>query len=122
METVVSSSDSTSNSESAAPLNGEAAAPGAALPDGPSLIARASKLQYRAALVVLLLPAIAAGYALWSEVEHGVVGWHWGLLAAMYFLTMFGVTAGYHRHFAHRAFKTSKGMRLVLGVLGSMAG
>jgi stearoyl-CoA desaturase (delta-9 desaturase) len=39
----------------------------------------------------------------------------------MYFLTALGVTAGYHRLFAHRAFETVWPVKLVLGVLGSMA-
>lgn len=37
------------------------------------------------------------------------IRWEWVLLAlASYYLRMFAVTAGYHRYFAHRAFKTSR--------------
>src|SRR5690606_949931 len=43
------------------------------------------------------------------------------LLAVGYVLTSLGVTMGYHRHFAHRAFDTSAPMQLVLVMLGSMA-
>jgi stearoyl-CoA desaturase (delta-9 desaturase) len=39
----------------------------------------------------------------------------------MYTLTIIGNTVGFHRHFAHCAFKTSQPLRLLLAVLGSMA-
>jgi stearoyl-CoA desaturase (delta-9 desaturase) len=37
------------------------------------------------------------------------IRWEWAVLAVVsYYLRMFAVTAGYHRYFAHRAFKTSR--------------
>ncbi len=45
----------------------------------------------------------------------------WGLVAlclGLYWVRMFGVTAGYHRYFSHRSFKTSRAFQLVLAVLG----
>ncbi|MBI5497784.1 MAG: acyl-CoA desaturase [Deltaproteobacteria bacterium] len=39
------------------------------------------------------------------------------LCLGMYYLRMFGVTAGYHRYFAHRAFKTSRVFQFVLAFL-----
>jgi stearoyl-CoA desaturase (delta-9 desaturase) len=54
--------------------------------------------------------------------------WGWGLswldagLALFfYFLTVTGITVGYHRHFTHRAFRARRGLRVGLAVLGSMA-
>jgi stearoyl-CoA desaturase (delta-9 desaturase) len=52
----------------------------------------------------------------------GVVwlGWSWSGLAlavALYYVRMFGVTAGYHRYFSHRAFRTSRWFQFVLAVL-----
>jgi len=52
----------------------------------------------------------------------GVValGWSWlglGLALVAYYVRMFGVTAGYHRYFSHRAFKTSRVMQSLLAVL-----
>lgn len=38
-----------------------------------------------------------------------------------YCLRMFGVTAGFHRYFAHRAFKTSRPFQFVLAFLGGAA-
>ncbi|ABS26288.1 acyl-CoA desaturase [Anaeromyxobacter sp. Fw109-5] len=44
----------------------------------------------------------------------------WVALAIGLYLTrMFGITAGYHRYFSHRAFRTSRGFQLVLAVLGA---
>jgi stearoyl-CoA desaturase (delta-9 desaturase) len=44
--------------------------------------------------------------------------WEWVLLAvASYYLRMFAVTAGYHRYFAHRAFKTSRVLQFALAFL-----
>ncbi len=38
-----------------------------------------------------------------------------------YFIRMFGITAGYHRYFSHRAFKTSRWFQFVLAWLGCMS-
>jgi stearoyl-CoA desaturase (delta-9 desaturase) len=34
---------------------------------------------------------------------------------------MFALTAGYHRHFAHRTYETTRAFRFVLGLLGTLA-
>jgi stearoyl-CoA desaturase (delta-9 desaturase) len=48
--------------------------------------------------------------------------WRWALLAAaVYTVRMFGITAGYHRYFSHRAFRTSRPFQLFLAVLGASA-
>jgi stearoyl-CoA desaturase (delta-9 desaturase) len=49
---------------------------------------------------------------------------HWQdlvVLAITYALTGLGITVGFHRLFTHRSFKTTRGVRAVLAVLGSMA-
>jgi stearoyl-CoA desaturase (Delta-9 desaturase) len=43
------------------------------------------------------------------------------LCALTYFLKMFGITAGYHRYFAHRAYRTSRPVQFVLAWLGCTA-
>jgi stearoyl-CoA desaturase (Delta-9 desaturase) len=48
-----------------------------------------------------------------------ITGWSWrgvALAAAFYVTRMWFVTAGYHRYFAHRSFKTSRWFQLVLGI------
>ncbi len=55
--------------------------------------------------------------ALWT----GATAFDWALCAALYVLRMFFVTAGYHRYFAHRAFRTSRAMQFLLAFGGGMA-
>jgi stearoyl-CoA desaturase (Delta-9 desaturase) len=40
--------------------------------------------------------------------------WYLGLAVGLYYLRMFGVTAGYHRYFSHRSYKTSRAFQLLL--------
>jgi stearoyl-CoA desaturase (delta-9 desaturase) len=43
------------------------------------------------------------------------------LCAFTYFIRMFGITAVYHRYFAHRAYKTSRPFQFILACLGCSA-
>jgi len=48
----------------------------------------------------------------------------WTLVAvclATYSLMVFGITAGYHRYFSHRTYKTSRAFQFVLAWLGAMS-
>jgi stearoyl-CoA desaturase (Delta-9 desaturase) len=48
------------------------------------------------------------------------VGFHWWYVAVAlgsYYLRMFFVTAGYHRYFAHRAYKTSRWFQFVIAFM-----
>ncbi|MBV8895911.1 MAG: acyl-CoA desaturase [Acidobacteriaceae bacterium] len=40
---------------------------------------------------------------------------------SLYWFRMFGITAGYHRYFSHRSFKTTRAFQFVLGWIGAMA-
>jgi stearoyl-CoA desaturase (delta-9 desaturase) len=44
-----------------------------------------------------------------------------GLMIGFYVVTSLGVTLGYHRMLTHRAFETSKPVRAIIAILGSMA-
>ena len=44
-----------------------------------------------------------------------------GLAVASYVVRMWAVTAGYHRYFSHRSFKTSRAFQFILAVLGTSA-
>ena len=44
-----------------------------------------------------------------------------GVAVALYLVRMFGITAGYHRYFSHRAYKTSRPVQFLLGWLGATA-
>jgi stearoyl-CoA desaturase (delta-9 desaturase) len=53
-----------------------------------------------------------------------VVPFSWAMVAlafASYVLRMWAITAGYHRYFSHRSFKTSRAFQLVLAFLGASA-
>jgi len=43
------------------------------------------------------------------------------MMACMYLATSLGVSVGFHRLFTHRSFETVRPVKLVLGILGSMA-
>ena len=43
------------------------------------------------------------------------------LAAALYAIRMFAITAGYHRYFSHRTFRTSRAFQLLLAVIGGTA-
>lgn len=48
------------------------------------------------------------------------LGWSWtgfALAVALYYVRIFGVTAGYHRYFSHRTYRTSRAMQFFLAVL-----
>lgn len=51
----------------------------------------------------------------------GVSAWLLLLALGSYLIRMFGVTAGYHRYFAHRTFKTSRPFQFVLALTGTLA-
>ncbi len=45
----------------------------------------------------------------------------WAICGAMYLVRMFGITAGYHRYFSHRAFKATRGFQFFLAFIGVLA-
>jgi stearoyl-CoA desaturase (delta-9 desaturase) len=72
-------------------------------------------------IVAVLLPFVAfvaAIVLLWNR----AVGWtDLGIFLFFYLATGLGITVGYHRLFTHRAFETSRPVRVAFAVLGSMA-
>jgi stearoyl-CoA desaturase (delta-9 desaturase) len=73
----------------------------------------------RVMVVGIPLAAILwAGWLSWG----GSLRWHdLVVLAITYAVTGTGITVGYHRLFTHRSFKTSRTLRALFAVLGSMA-
>ncbi|MEZ6083155.1 MAG: acyl-CoA desaturase [Phycisphaerae bacterium] len=90
-------------------------------PENESVLAPASTAYRLGCLVVVITPFLgflAAGYGLWGW------GFYWTelvLLVAMFIATGLGITIGYHRLFTHCSFETVRPVKIVLGVLGSMA-
>src|SRR3954454_22663151 len=73
----------------------------------------------RTGVIGLPVAAIAvAGWLSWG----GTLHWQdLVVLAIVYTLSGAGITVGFHRLFTHRSFKTSRPLRAVFAVLGSMA-
>jgi stearoyl-CoA desaturase (delta-9 desaturase) len=71
------------------------------------------RIQWVRSIPFFLVHLVALAGAIW-------VGFTWklALLAvALYFVRMFGVTAGYHRYFSHRTFRTSRVFQFLLALL-----
>ncbi len=67
------------------------------------------------------IPFFAVHLACLLAIQTGVT-WQWGLLCvASYYVRMFGVTAGLHRYFSHRAYKTSRSFQFALALLGTLS-
>jgi stearoyl-CoA desaturase (delta-9 desaturase) len=92
------------------------------LPNPPSIAPAAVAPPARAARAgtdwIGALPFYAVHVA--AVVAPILMGWSWSgfaLAVGLYYLRMFGVTAGYHRYFSHRSFKTSRAFQFVLALL-----
>lgn len=97
--------------------NGQSAVKGIALLDESG----ARKKRF-AALAIMIIPffgTVEAARLLWIGQFTAIDG---VLFAVMYFLHMGGITMGFHRLLAHRAFRTSAFFRGFLMICGSMAG
>jgi len=70
------------------------------------------------AVVLPFAATIAAIPLLWNQL---VSATDLAILVAMYLITAFGITIGYHRLLTHRAFETPRAMRYAFAVMGSMA-
>jgi stearoyl-CoA desaturase (Delta-9 desaturase) len=70
---------------------------------------------------ITALPFIALGIVCW-QVWADLLRWSdVGVFLIMYVLTGLGVTVGFHRHLTHRSFKTSRWLRGLLAIFGSVA-
>jgi stearoyl-CoA desaturase (delta-9 desaturase) len=72
-------------------------------------------------LIAIIVPFLALFLAIIILWGHGFSWSHLAMLLGMYFATGFGITVGFHRLFTHRSFETSRPVKFVLAVLGSMA-
>jgi stearoyl-CoA desaturase (delta-9 desaturase) len=79
------------------------------------------KTHRRFALATIIIPflglIVAMGLLWYSNISLVEIG----MLVSMYVLTIIGVEVGFHRYFSHHAFQTSKPVRILLAILGSMA-
>ena len=63
------------------------------------------------------IPFLLVNLVCLGEIWTGVSVWSVSLALALYVVRMFGVTAGYHRYFSHRSFKTSRVGQFILAFL-----
>ena len=69
-----------------------------------------------------MIPFVAVHIA--AVVGVFLVGFSWAgvaLCVALYYVRMFAITAGYHRYFAHRAFKTNRVFQFILALVGGFS-
>jgi stearoyl-CoA desaturase (Delta-9 desaturase) len=79
---------------------------------------RAHRVTNLIVVVVPFLCFVAALVLLWNS----FIGWtQVSVMLVMYVLTGLGITVGFHRLFTHRSFDTSRPVRYLFAVLGSMA-
>jgi stearoyl-CoA desaturase (delta-9 desaturase) len=79
---------------------------------------RAHKLLNLTAVVLPFVALFAAVLTLWNR----YVTWaDLGIMVGMYLATAIGITVGYHRLFTHRAFETTRALKVTFAALGSMA-
>lgn len=64
----------------------------------------------------LIMHLIAIGGLFVFELTWGMVA----LVLVTYYVRIFGITAGFHRYFSHRAFKTGRVFQFILAYIGSM--
>jgi stearoyl-CoA desaturase (delta-9 desaturase) len=70
---------------------------------------------------VTVIPFVALGIVGW-QVWNDLLRWSdVAVFLIMYVLCGLGVTVGFHRHLTHRSFKTSRWMRGLLAIFGSVA-
>lgn len=81
-------------------------------------MSRAEKLTNLTAVLLPFVGFVLAVTLLWN---HGVGPLALSLFTGMYLASGIGVTVGYHRLLTHKAFRTPRGVRYTLAILGSMA-
>ena len=62
--------------------------------------------------VIAAIPVAWGGWLSWTDVI---------LTAVFYTIAAVGVTVGYHRFFTHGSFKAPRGVKIALGIMGSMS-
>jgi stearoyl-CoA desaturase (Delta-9 desaturase) len=70
---------------------------------------------------VTVVPILALGVAAWQAWGQALRLSDLAIFLVMYLATSLGVTVGFHRHFTHRSFKTTRPVRVALAAMGSAA-
>lgn len=104
------------------PLQSAAIDRGNALRHPPPASLRYRRFNVAAIVLSHVLPTAGVLYVLSQMVLYDIYPstLDLSLCLGFYFLTLLGLEVGYHRYFAHRAFKTSKFFEAVLALLGTV--
>jgi stearoyl-CoA desaturase (Delta-9 desaturase) len=83
---------------------------------GPTSVSRLHRNINVAAVIVPFLAFLMAVPLLWND----LIGWtDLAILLALYLLSGFGITVGFHRLLTHRAFETYRPVKYLFAVLGT---
>lgn len=80
-----------------------------------------ARTKWWTAFAVMTVPAAGFAVALYLLAAGNASRTDLVLFAVMYFLHMGGITMGFHRYLAHKAFRTSRAFEAVMMVCGSLA-
>ena len=72
-------------------------------------------------LLTVLLPTLGLGAAIYTLWGRWVTATDLGIALLLYAATAVSVSVGFHRLFTHRSFECNAGVKLALGITGSMA-
>jgi stearoyl-CoA desaturase (delta-9 desaturase) len=78
-----------------------------------------ARLLVGAFVVVPLLALLAAVPLAWTA---GLISWHDAVIGLVFYvISGMGISMGFHRHFTHSSFKANRGLRIAMGIAGSLA-
>ena len=87
--------------------------------------ARASRdaqvMERRIAFRVVVIPFLALLFGAFLLLRSAVGRIELLLLFGMYWVSHIGIGLGYHRHFSHRSFQTTRPIKAIFAIMGSMA-
>ena len=84
-------------------------------------VQRASLIQKVGSSMLVFLPLVGVALCAVAWWDHGITWLDVGLAIAMYVVTGFGVTVGFHRMLTHNSFRPRRSLKIALAVAGSMA-
>src|SRR5690242_111915 len=79
------------------------------------------RLQRIHAQAIIIAPLVGAVLAVVEILRSGISSLNITILLVMYFLTMLGISVGFHRYLSHHSFQAGRSVRAILTILGSMA-
>ena len=99
----------------------DAPRPATEVPGVRRLDEKTAALQRRLVLAVTVIPFIGFVWAVIHYWGNGLSLVDVTIALAFYLFTAFGITVGYHRYFTHHSFDTTRSVRALLAIAGSMA-